>query len=186
MFMYSYYYVYVFFLLCMFFSVYSVPLCCSVHCLCVNVYCTVLYYCHRLSTQMLTVNTYIIQIKEDEMDRALWNLWGGGRNTYRNLLGKSEGKRLLERRRSWWKNNIKMHLTEVVYKGVDWTRLVRGRNKWQTVANTVINLGFVSPCIIIHSNKSTNQMHQSLRFIACRSNTAQHVSGILMPVIRSL
>jgi hypothetical protein len=26
-------------------------------------------------------------------------------------------------------------------------------------------LGFVSPCIIVHSNKSTNQMHHSLRFI---------------------
>jgi hypothetical protein len=47
-------------------------------------------------------------------------------------------------------------------------------------------LGYVSPCSIIHSNKSTNHMHQSLRFIARRSNTAQHVSGILMPIVRSL
>jgi hypothetical protein len=44
-----------------------------------------------------------------------------------------------------------------------------------------MDLGFVSTCINIYSNKSTNQMHQSLRFSVFLLNTAQHVSGILMP-----
>jgi hypothetical protein len=56
------------------------------------------------------------------------------------LVGKPEGKRPLGRPRSRWVDNIKMDLREIGWDGVDWIDLVRDRDQWRALVNTVMNL----------------------------------------------
>jgi hypothetical protein len=52
---------------------------------------------------------------------------GEGRGVYRVLVGRSEGKRSLERPRRRWEDNIKMDLREIWINGANWIRLAQDR-----------------------------------------------------------
>jgi hypothetical protein len=55
-------------------------------------------------------------------------------------VGKPEGKRLLERPKCRWVDNIKMDLLEIVWGGVDWIGLAQDGDKWRALMNAVMNL----------------------------------------------
>jgi hypothetical protein len=55
------------------------------------------------------------------------------------LVGKPKGKRLLERLRRRWEDNIKMDLQEEECGVMDWIELDQGRDRWRALVNAVMN-----------------------------------------------
>jgi hypothetical protein len=70
---------------------------------------------------------------------------GEGRNVYRVLVGKPEGKRLLGRPRRRWEDGIKMDLREIGWEGVEWIHLAQDRDRWRAVVSAVMNLRVLAP-----------------------------------------
>jgi hypothetical protein len=62
------------------------------------------------------------------------------RNAYRILVGRLEGRRPLGRPRGRLVDNIKMHLREIGWDGIDWIDLAQVRDQWRALVNTVMNL----------------------------------------------
>jgi hypothetical protein len=70
---------------------------------------------------------------------------GEGRNVYRVLVGKPEGKRPLERPRRRWEDGIKMDLREIGLGVVEWIHLAQDIDLWRAVVNAVMNLRVLAP-----------------------------------------
>jgi len=65
---------------------------------------------------------------------------GEERGVYRVLVGKSEGRRPLERPRRRWVDNSRTVLQEVGYGYMDWLGLTQDRDSWRTLVSAVMNL----------------------------------------------
>ena len=59
---------------------------------------------------------------------------------HRDLVGKPEGKRPLERPTHRWEDNIKMDLQEMGRGYEDWMELAQDRDRWRALVSTVMNL----------------------------------------------
>jgi hypothetical protein len=70
---------------------------------------------------------------------------GEGRNVYKVLVGKPEGKGPLERPRRRWEDGIKTDLREIGWGGVEWIHLAQDRDRWRAVVNAVMNLRVLAP-----------------------------------------
>jgi hypothetical protein len=83
-------------------------------------------------------------IREIKSRRMRWSGhvagMGEGRNMYRVLVGKPEGKSPLERPRHRWEDGIEIILGEIGWGGVDWIHLAQDRDRWRAVVNAVMNL----------------------------------------------
>jgi len=70
----------------------------------------------------------------------MWHVMEDRRDSYRVLVGKTDGKKALGRPRHRLENTIKMDIQEVEWGDMDWTDLAQDTDRRRAPVNLVINL----------------------------------------------
>jgi hypothetical protein len=65
---------------------------------------------------------------------------GEGRDAYRILVGRPEGRRPLGWPRRRWEDNIRMDLQEVGWGDMDWIDMAQDSDRWRALVSAVMNL----------------------------------------------
>jgi hypothetical protein len=97
---------------------------------------------HKDELQDLYSSPNIVRVNKSRRMRWAGHVarMGEGRDAYRVLVGRPEGKRPAGRSRRRWEDNIKMDLGEIGIDGAYWIRLAQDRVQWRAFVNTVMNL----------------------------------------------
>jgi hypothetical protein len=97
---------------------------------------------HNEKLQKLYYSPGIIRMIKSRRMRLAGHVtrMGEKRNAYRILVGKPEGKRLLERPTRGWVDSIETDLREIGWDGVDWIDMAQDRDQWRALVNTIMNL----------------------------------------------
>jgi hypothetical protein len=61
-------------------------------------------------------------------------------NAYKILFENPEGRRLLERPRRRWEDNIKIDIKAIGWERVDWIDLAQDSDRWWALVDTLMNL----------------------------------------------
>jgi hypothetical protein len=92
---------------------------------------------HNEELHSLYASPSIIGMTRSRMVRWAGHVARMGRRGMHNRIsvGKPEGKRPVGRPRHMWVDNIKMHLREIGWDGMDWIDLAQDRGQWKALVN---------------------------------------------------
>jgi hypothetical protein len=132
---------------------------------------------HKEELHQLYSSPSIIRIMKSRKMRWAGHVarMGEKKNAYRLLVGKTEGKRPLERPRCRSVDNIRRDLVEVGWDDVDCIGLALDRDRWRALVSSVLN--FRASRVVLSSIELViRYQHRTLIILKCTCNLSRNWS----------